>query len=114
MIEKKGFTLIELLLVVAILAVLAAVVVPRLAATAERANQAACASNWANLVRALEMYAVNNEGAYPADQDAFDSLILNSTTYFPHGKPVCPYGETANPYVYDNTAGAETVVAHGH
>jgi len=112
--EKKGFTLIELLLVVAILAVLAAIVVPRLAATAEQANIAACAANWANLVRALELYAVNNDGAYPADQDAFDSLILNSTTYFPHGTPECPFGAVANPYLYDNTAGAETVTAHGH
>jgi len=109
---KKGFTLIELLLVVAILAVLAAIVVPRLAATAEKANEAACASNWANLVRALELYAVNNGGQYPADQTAFDNLILNSTTYFPHGKPECPVDGSA--YVYDNTSGAETVTAHSH
>jgi general secretion pathway protein G len=111
MTSTKGFTLIELLLVVAILAVLAAIVVPRLAATATEANNAACAAAWANLVRALELYAVDNDGEYPVDQTAFNSLILNSTTYFPHGTPSCPYG---TPYVYDNTAGAETVTPHSH
>ena len=112
MLARKGFTLVELLLVVLILAVLASIVVPRLAATAADANDAACAANWANLVRALELYAVNNDGAYPADQTAFDSLILNSTTYFPHGEPICPVDSST--YVYDNTSGAETVTAHSH
>jgi general secretion pathway protein G len=114
MMARKGFTLVELLLVVLILAILAAIVVPRLAATAADANKAACAANWANLVRALELYATDNEGRYPVDQAAFDSLILNSSKYFPHGAPECPYGAEDNPYVYDNTAGAETVVRHNH
>ena len=112
MVARKGFTLVELLLVVLILTVLASIVVPRLAATAEDANIAACSANWANLVRALELYAVNNQGQYPADQTAFDSLILNNAAYFPHGAPTCPVDSSA--YVYDNTSGAETVTAHSH
>jgi type II secretion system protein G len=112
MTSTKGFTLIELLLVVAILAVLAAIVVPRLAASSSEAKKSACTAAWANLVRALELYAVDNDGEYPADQAAFNSLILNSSTYFPHGTPSCPVDSSA--YVYDNTAGAETVTPHSH
>lgn len=114
MIARKGFTLVELLLVVLIISVLASIVVPRLTGAADKASKAKCDANWANLIRALELYAVNNNGTYPADQDAFDADILNSSAYFPHGAPECPFGAAANPYVYDNTAGAETVTKHNH
>ncbi len=109
MIARKGFTLVELLLVVLIIAVLASIVVPRLTGAAAEAKDSKDDANWANLIRALELYAANNNGAYPANQTAFNSAILNSNTYFPHGAPVCPYG---NPYVYVSTSGQETVTKH--
>ncbi|MGA2914532.1 MAG: prepilin-type N-terminal cleavage/methylation domain-containing protein [Sedimentisphaerales bacterium] len=108
---RKGFTLIELLLVVLILAVLASIVVPRITASTADAKTSKCNANWANLTEALELYAVKNDGAYPASQALFNSNILNSLTYFPHGAPVCPYGTT---YTYVSTAGQETVVQHSH
>ncbi len=109
MIARKGFTLIELLLVVLIIAVLASIVVPRMAGAAAEAKDSKDDANWANLIRALELYAANNSGSYPASQALFNSAILNSTTYFPHGAPVCPYG---NSYVYVSTSGQETVTQH--
>lgn len=109
MMARKGFTLIEVLLVVLILAVLAAIVVPRIAESTADAKNASCDANWSNLIRALELRAVKNDGDYPADQTEFDAEILNNTTYFPHGTPTCPYGTT---YAYDNTD--NTVTAHSH
>ncbi len=106
---KKAFSLIEVLLVVLILAVLASIVIPRVAESAGEAKKAKCDSNRANLISALERYALDNDGTYPANQTAFDSGILNDTGYFPHGSPVCPY---AAAYVFDNTL--NTVVAHVH
>ena len=106
---KKGFTLVELLLVVLIISVLASIVVPRMSGAAAGAKDAKDEANWANLVRALELYAANNSGSYPGNQTAFDSAILNSTTYFPHGTPVCPHGGS---YVYVSTSGQETVTKH--
>jgi len=106
---KKGFTLIEMLLVVLILAVLASIVIPRMAESAADAKAAKCDANRANLISALERYALENDGAYPADQTAFDSVILNSTTYFPHGAAVCPHGDD---YVF--VAATDTVTAHSH
>lgn len=111
MIARKGFTLVELLLVVLIIAVLASIVVPRMTGAAAEAKNSKCDANWANLIRALELYAANNDGAYPANQTAFDADILNSDTYFPHGAPVCPYGSS---YVYVSTSGSETVTQHSH
>jgi general secretion pathway protein G len=107
--SKKGFTLIEVLVVVLILAILASLVVPRIAQSTGDAKDATDAANRAMLIRALELYATNNDGSYPADQAAFNSAILNSTTYFPHGVPTCPY---SNSYVYVDTLGQETVTAH--
>lgn len=109
MIARNGFTLIELLLVILILAVLASIVVPRITATTGDAKDSKDAANWANLITALELYAVDNDGAYPANQTSFNTNILNNATYFPHGTPVCPYG---NAYVYISTPGLETVIKH--
>ncbi len=106
---RNGFTLIELLLVVLILAVLASIVIPRITATTADAKNSKDAANWSNLISALELYAVKNDGSYPATQAAFNTNILTSTTYFPHGTPICPYN---NPYIYISTPGLQTVVQH--
>jgi prepilin-type N-terminal cleavage/methylation domain-containing protein len=107
--NKNGFTLVELLFVVLIIAVLASIVIPRISTASGEAKDSKDAANWSNLIRSLEMYSVKNDGAYPADQTTFDSGILNSPSYFPHGAPVCPHGED---YVYVATAGQQTVTKH--
>ena len=106
--RKHGFTLVELLFVVMILAVLASIVVPRVTQSADNAKKAKCQSNIANLIRAIEMYAAQNDGIYPT-ADNFSSAVLNSTNYFPHGAPVCPY-ETD--YAYNATN--KTITPHNH
>ena len=106
---RKGFTLIEVLLVVLILAVLASVVIPRIAESAGDAKDAKCDANIANLRRALELYCLDNDGEYPADNGDFQSDILNSATYFPHGAPVCPYGDN---YVF--VQASDTITSHSH
>ncbi len=106
---RKAFSLIEVLLVVLILAVLASIVIPRVAESAGEAKKAKCDSNRANLISALERYALDNDGKFPWVQAAFDSFVLDNTTYFPHGKPICPYGTK---YFFDDII--FTVIAHGH
>ena len=109
--RKKGFTLIEVLVVVLILAVLASIIIPKIASSTGDAKAAKCSANWAMLIRALELYAAKNDGAYPANQTDFNSNILNSNTYFPHGAPTCPYSTA---YTYVSTSGQETLTAHSH
>jgi general secretion pathway protein G len=76
-----GFTLIELLLVLVILAVLAAVVVPKFTKRSEQARVAAAKTDISNLDTAFDAFEVDT-GRYPTVK----RLVLND-----------PWG---NPYVY--------------
>ena len=104
---KKGFTLVELLLVVLIISVLAAIVVPRMSGASDGAKSAKCLANFTNIVKALEMYAATN-GKYHVGVDYLNK-ILNSTMYFPHGTPKCPWGL---PYSYIQPLGRDPYILH--
>ena len=63
---RKGFTLIELLVVIAIIAILAAMLLPALAAAKERARRVACLNNERQFVLAAHLYAGDNDEKLPA------------------------------------------------
>lgn len=54
--NKKGFTLIELLIVVVIIGILAAIAIPKFAATREKAYVSAMKSDLRNLATEQEIY----------------------------------------------------------
>ena len=63
--KKRGFTLIELLVVVAIIAILAAMLLPALSQAREKARQAKCISNLKQLGLTFIMYAEDYDGYIP-------------------------------------------------
>ena len=65
--NKKGFTLIELMIVIAIIAILAAILVPNFVKARAQGQLTACKSNLKNLGTACEMFAADHNGRYPAD-----------------------------------------------
>ena len=76
---QKGFTLIELMIVIAIIAILAAILIPNFLHARAESQTSACEGNEKQLATALEEYAVDNSGTYPA---SFALLIAaNSGVY---------------------------------
>ncbi|MGH7981001.1 MAG: type II secretion system protein, partial [Limisphaerales bacterium] len=63
--RKKGFTLIELLVVIAIIAILAAMLLPVLAAAKRRAQRINCVSNLRQVGLAMRIWEGDNGNAYP-------------------------------------------------
>lgn len=63
--RRHAFTLIELLVVVAILAILAAVLLPTLARAREQGRKAVCASNLRQISQSFAQYVADYDAAYP-------------------------------------------------
>ncbi len=98
---RKAFTLIELLVVMIILAILAAVVIPRVLNRTEDAKVGAAITQLKNFDTALELFKVDTS-SYPPSLDA---LIVNPGTgkwngpYFKNADkiPLDPWG---HPYIF--------------
>jgi prepilin-type N-terminal cleavage/methylation domain-containing protein len=71
---QKGFTLIELMIVIAIIAILAAILIPNFLHARAESVTAACEGNEKQLATAEEEYAVDHGGAYA-------SLTVLTTPY---------------------------------
>jgi general secretion pathway protein G len=100
--RATGFTLIELLLVLVILAVLAAIVVPKFTSRSEQARVTAAKTDIANLETSLEAFEVDN-GRYPTSEEALDARINApsglTNWHGPYVKKV-PNDPWSHPYVY--------------
>lgn len=74
MVRRTGFTLIELLVVVAIIAILAAMLLPTLSRAREKAREASCISRMRQYGIAFMAYAQDYEGYLPAVRTADGGL----------------------------------------
>jgi len=98
---RRGFTLIELLLVMAIIAILAAVVVPKYAGRTEQARQAKATADIATLSGLLDTFETDN-GRYPTSEEGLQALVNNpgNLTNWKHLTDKVQLDPWGHPYIY--------------
>jgi len=93
---KHGFTLIELLVVVAIIAILAALLLPALRQAREQGRRTVCMSNLRQIYAGAAMYAIDADGCLPSAPtvDDWGNSASGDQISIPtfRGYPNCPTG----------------------
>ena len=86
--KNKGFTLMEMLIVVTIIAILAAIVLPRFLTSSASAKSAVHRSDLATINAQLELYYFNT-GSFPTamTNDAWSAHGVPYSNFFPDGVP---------------------------
>ena len=77
--NNRGFTLIEVMIVVVILAILAAVVVPKILDRPDQARVTAAKSDIAVIMQQLKLYRLDNT-TYPSTDQGLTALTVKPTT----------------------------------
>jgi len=104
--SSAGFTFIEIMVVVAILAILAALVVPRIMGRTDDAKRTAAKVQIRNIEGALQLYKLDN-GIYPTTEQGLKALIEKPAVGVVPKKwkiggylPKLPEDPWGNPYKY--------------
>jgi len=100
--NRKGFTLIELLVVMVILAMLAAIVGPKLFTKVGKGKQSAAKTQIEMLGQALDSYRLDT-GHYPTTSEGLQALQENPGDQGwdgPYLKKALPVDPWKNPYQY--------------
>ena len=88
--SRCGFTLVEMLTVIAIIAALAALLLPVLALARGRAREIVCVSNLRQIGMAMKIYCQDYDGVYPWGVDPTDKYTPQMWNAFPAFKAQIP------------------------
>jgi general secretion pathway protein G len=102
--RQRAFTLIELLVVILILAILAALIVPRVVGRTSDAKRAKAASDIATLSSLLQQYRIDND-KFPSTEEGLQALRVQPSDapnwkgpYTSKDIPTDPWG---NEYIFE-------------
>jgi len=77
--RQRGFTFLEIMVVVAILAILAGLIIPRFVGRAEEARKTKALVQMREVMKALELYKLDN-GQYPTTEQGLAALVEQPTS----------------------------------
>ena len=76
--RRRGFTLIEVMVVIVILAILAALIVPKVMSRPDEARVVAARQDISSLMQALKLYKLDNR-RYPTNEQGLQALVSKPT-----------------------------------
>ncbi|MBI2095318.1 MAG: type II secretion system protein [Candidatus Omnitrophica bacterium] len=97
--RKNGFTLIELLIVIAVIAILAGIALPRFKGMRDEGNIAKAKGELRSLQVAVESYYAHNSNAYPSALSALTSASPTIVSAIPND----PFGSGSYGYTRGGT-----------
>lgn len=102
--RRSGFTLVELVIVIAVIAILLGIALPRIRGMIDEGNTTKAAAELRALQAAVESYYIHNSQAYPADGSSTWQSTLTASTTRPRliGSALAdPFSTSAAQYQYD-------------
>lgn len=84
--QQRGFTLLEMMVVVAIIAILAAILIPNFTHARAQAATSACMGNLKTIATAFELYYTDKQ-AYPSGSGNVDGTFVTGTLAGYLGQP---------------------------
>ena len=103
--KNRGFTMVELMIVIAVIAVLASIIMPKMGGSRDKAKLEACKTSLRHITIAMALYANDNRGHYYPPNDGVTYDWINSSCYLFNGGylknvPVCPAAAGTVTYNY--------------
>ena len=109
--NSRGFTLIELLIVLAIIAIIAGIAIPRYTASLDKAKESACAANIAVLESAAMRYWADH---LDKDTDTYPTDPADLKGGYIKEAPVCPVDKDAEYFIQWDLDNNLVGITHDH
>ena len=98
---RRGFTLVEILIVIAVIAILIGIALPRFKGMQDEGNIAKVKGELRTLKTAVESYYIHNNYAYPATgAAALETALASATPSIINYVPTDPFSSSGADYVY--------------